>query len=135
MDAKAGSEPAKAGSHLSLVPAPSEKRSGGRRNAVMMPATIVCPDGATHPCVIRDMSATGAKLAISRRHRLPAEVTLAIPGQAVAYAVARQWQRGDFAGVVLAVAKPDADTSDADMPAPEMPAPEMPAPEMPGAAT
>ena len=123
MDAKAGSEAAKARSHLSLVPAPSEKRSGGRRNAVMIPATIVCPDGATHPCVIRDMSAAGAKLAISRRHRLPAELTLAIPGQAVAYTVARQWQRGDFAGVVLTLAKPDADTPDADKSALEMPDP------------
>lgn len=118
MDAKAGSEPAKAGSHLSLVPAPSEKRAGGRRNAVMIPATIVCPDGATHPCMIRDMSATGAKLAVSRRHRLPAELTLAIPGQAVAYPVARQWQRGDFAGVVLTLAEPDAEKPDAEKPGP-----------------
>ena len=130
MVAKAEPEPAEAGRHLSLVPAPAEQRVGGRRQKVMIPATIVCPDGATHACVIRDMSVTGAKIAIARRHRLPAGFTLAVPGRSGTYTVARQWQRGDFAGVVLVLPKPASQKPDS-----ETPDVEKPDVERPGAAT
>lgn len=105
MVADASPELPAAGSHLGLVPPASEKRLGGDRRGVMIPATILCADGAIYACVIRDMSPTGAKIGISRRHRLPADFMLAIPGRDFTYRVMRMWQRGDFAGVLLA--KPD----------------------------
>ena len=107
MVAKAWSELAASRNHLILMEPPPEKRSGGGRHTVMIPATITCPDGTTHACVIRDMSVAGAKLAISRRHRLPPGFDLTVPGYDHAYPVARKWQRGDFAGVVLTLPKPD----------------------------
>lgn len=94
-------EPSRIGAHLSIVAPPAENRLAGDRSKVMIPATIVCPDGITHACMIRNMSLEGAKLAISRRHRLPLDFALAIPGCDHAYPVTRKWQRGDFAGVVL----------------------------------
>lgn len=100
-------EPARIGSHLNVVAQPPEKRSGGDRRKVMLPATIVCPDGTTYACVVRDMSVMGAKLAVSRRHRLPLDFALMIPGRDFAYPVVRMWQRADFAGVTLALPKPD----------------------------
>jgi hypothetical protein len=91
----------------------SEGRAGDRREAgrsrVMIPATIRCPDGDEVACVLRDMSADGAKLSVSRRHPLPESFTLAIPGQGRAYAVRRRWQRADLAGIVLDLPQPKDD--------------------------
>lgn len=108
MVANSWPDPSKVGAHLSMVAQAPEKRLGGDRRKVMIPATIVCPDGITYACVIRDMSLTGAKISVSRRHRLPADFALAIPGRDSAYPVYRAWQRSDFAGVTLFVPKPDA---------------------------
>ena len=76
-------------------------KRGKDRRAVMIPATIYCPDGQAIACVLRDMSASGAKLAVSRRHRLPEAFTLVVPGRAHDYRVRRIWRRADFAGVTL----------------------------------
>ena len=64
-------------------------------------ATIRLDDGEEIPCVLRDLSLTGAKLAVSRRYRLPAVFCLVVHGREVAFPVQRAWQRGDFAGVML----------------------------------
>ncbi len=76
----------------------ADRRLGDRR-AVMIPATILGPDGEAIPCVLREMSAQGAKLSVSRRHRLPAAFTLSVPGRD--YSVRRIWQQADFAGIAL----------------------------------
>ncbi|WP_442919052.1 PilZ domain-containing protein [Methylobacterium sp. XJLW] len=66
-------------------------------------ATIRFDDGEEIPCVLRDLSPTGAKLAVSRRYRLPASFYLIVHGREIAFPVRRAWQRGDLAGVMLAV--------------------------------
>ena len=64
-------------------------------------ATIRLSNGDEIPCVVRDLSATGAKLAVSQRYRLPATFALVVHGRKTAFQVRRVWQRGDFAGVAL----------------------------------
>ena len=94
------------GSHSAPAAGAPQDRTGGERRAVMIPATIVCPDGDSYACVIRDMSPAGAKLSVSQRHRLPPAFTLAIAGRGGSYPVRRSWQRGDLAEVTLVVAGP-----------------------------
>lgn len=84
----------------------AEDRRFADRRAVMIPATIQIPGEEAIPCVLREMSAQGAKLSVSRRHRLPAAFTLTVPGRD--YAVRRIWQREDFAGITLDLAPPEA---------------------------
>ncbi|WP_409568404.1 PilZ domain-containing protein [Methylobacterium sp. J-072] len=78
-------------------------RRDGQRRAVLIPATIRCPDGESISCILRDMSPCGAKLSVSRRHRLPQTFTLTVPGHDTCDPVRRVWQRADTAGVVLAL--------------------------------
>ena len=79
----------------------AQNRRDNDRRGVMIPATITCPDGLEIPCILRDMSESGAKLSISQRHRLPEAFTLRVPGREHTYPVRRMWQRGDFAGIAL----------------------------------
>lgn len=95
-----------AATHRASAAGAPPDRSGGERRAVMIPATIVCPDGDSYACVIRDMSPAGATLSVSQRHRLPPEFILAISGREGDYPVRRSWQRGDLAEVTLVVADP-----------------------------
>ncbi|MER2194483.1 PilZ domain-containing protein [Methylobacterium brachiatum] len=76
-------------------------RRDGERRDVLIPATIQYPDGDSVPCIVRDMSPTGAMLSVSRRHRLPLTFTLAVPGHDTSYPVRRVWQRADAAAIVL----------------------------------
>jgi len=82
------------------VDAAANRRDGDRRE-VLIPATIRCPDGESISCILRDMSPGGAKLSVSRRHRLPPTFTLSVTGHETRYPVRRVWQRADAAGVVL----------------------------------
>ncbi|SFM59704.1 PilZ domain-containing protein [Methylobacterium pseudosasicola] len=80
-------------------------RRDGQRREVLIPATIRCPDGESFSCILRDMSPGGAKLSVSRRHRLPQTFTLSVPGHDTTYPVRRVWQRADAAGIVLDLPK------------------------------
>ena len=80
------------------------RREGGDRIETMRLATIRLDDGEEIPCVLRDLSLTGAKLAVSRRYRLPASFSLVVHGREVVFPVRRAWQRGDYAGVTLVAA-------------------------------
>lgn len=71
------------------------------RVAVMIPASIVLPDGLTITCVIRDMSIGGARLSIARRHRLGLTFPLHIPSFTHPFPMRRVWQNGDYAGAML----------------------------------
>ncbi|MFD0935404.1 PilZ domain-containing protein [Methylobacterium trifolii] len=82
----------------------TDKRDGGQRHATLRMATIELEGGETISCVIRDISLSGAKLGVARRHRLPEFFNLAIAGRDLTCRVRRAWQRGDFAGVTLVLA-------------------------------
>ncbi|MCJ2123950.1 PilZ domain-containing protein [Methylobacterium sp. J-077] len=88
------------------VDAAANRRVGERRE-VLIPATIQCPDGESIPCILRDMSPSGAMLSVSRRHRLPLNFTLSVPGHDTSYPVRRVWQRADAAGIVLDLPRSD----------------------------
>jgi hypothetical protein len=74
-----------------------EKRNAPRAD-VLGHALIVSPRGKAH-CVIRDLSATGAKLAVSRRLKLPQEFDLYLVQAKSTRRVIVRWREGDFAGV------------------------------------
>jgi len=82
---------------------PDNERRGRNRLPVLMPGTIVCEDGARFHCVVRDISSTGARIGIARKHRLPERFRLVTPNSASGYPMRRAWQRGDFAGLMLAL--------------------------------
>lgn len=82
------------------------RRDGGDRIPTMRLATIRLDNGEEIPCVLRDLSRTGAKLAVSRRYRLPMNFNLIVHGREAPFPVRRAWQRGDYVGVMLAAASP-----------------------------
>jgi hypothetical protein len=52
-------------------------------------------------CVIRDLSANGAKVELSHLHRLPPRFVLLHFSGAMAYEVVLKWRRGDLAGMAF----------------------------------
>lgn len=84
------------------VPTEQDRRAGGDRHPTLRLATIILANGEQIPCVIRDLSVTGAKLAVARRYRVPERFHLRVLGHD-AFAVERAWQRGDHVGVRLTV--------------------------------
>ncbi len=64
-------------------------------------AHITLSDGEIIPCVLRDVSASGARIAVARRHRLPEFFHLSVDGKDEICRVRRVWQRGDFAGITI----------------------------------
>lgn len=50
-------------------------------------------------CVIRDLSASGAKIELSHLHKLPPRFVLLHFSAAMAYEVVLKWRRGDLAGM------------------------------------
>lgn len=85
------------------APINKDRRAGGDRRATTRFATIILENGERIPCVIRDLSATGAKLGVARRFQLPERFLLQVKGREPAFPVQRAWQRGDHAGVQVAV--------------------------------
>lgn len=64
-------------------------------------ASIRLDNGEEIPCVIRDLSVSGAKLAVSARYALPAHFSIIVQGRDRAFPVRRVWRRGDLVGVTL----------------------------------
>ena len=54
-------------------------------------AVIQLDDGEEIPCVLRDLSPRGAKLAVSRRYRLPEHFVLIVHGREPPFRVRRAW--------------------------------------------
>jgi hypothetical protein len=75
----------------------SEARRAARRDVFGL-GVVLAPDLRVN-CVIRDLSATGAKLGISRRAKLPAKFRVALLKTKTVRHVVLKWRRGDFAGV------------------------------------
>jgi hypothetical protein len=74
-----------------------EKRRALRRN-VVGPALIIGP-GVEAICVIRDLSATGAKIEVASSVELPPAFNLLLRKTNSSRHVLLRWRRGDFAGV------------------------------------
>ncbi|MGC5779350.1 PilZ domain-containing protein [Methylobacterium sp. NFXW15] len=95
-------------SRNNLIPSRVERRGNdGTRSPVTLLASIQLANGEKLPCVIRDLSSTGAKLAVSRRYELPTEFNLFVRGRETQFPVRRMWQRGDHVGVKLIISMDD----------------------------
>ncbi len=79
---------------------PEDKR-GRRRYGTVMPATVVLPDYARIPCVVRDLSGSGAKINLSRRHTLPDRIWIVIPQMTITRRATLIWRNGEFAGIAF----------------------------------
>lgn len=84
---------------------PTTERRGPPRKDVLIPAIVVCDDGQENRCVLRDVSSTGAKIAVPRAHRLPDRFRIVTGHSPLGFQVTRAWQRGDFVGVRLDLPK------------------------------
>jgi hypothetical protein len=80
---------------------PASERRGLARKTVLIPAIAVCPDGIEYRCVLRDMSTTGARIAIPGRNRLPPRFKLVTGNRTDGFPMRLAWQRGDLAGLIL----------------------------------
>lgn len=78
-----------------------EQRDAARRETMRL-AKVILEDGETLPCVIRDLSLSGAKLSVARRHSLPREFLLSMTERDLTVPVRMAWRRGDFVGVTIA---------------------------------
>ena len=80
-----------------MANARAEKRKSPRAE-VHGEAIAIIPDGRKG-CVVKDLSATGAKLNIPRRSTLPAQFQLLLLKAKTTRRVTVRWRRGDFTGV------------------------------------
>ena len=76
---------------------PRNKR-GAPRVEVLGPALILAPD-VRADCVIRDLSSTGARIAISWRIKLPQQFDVLLLKTNSTRRCIMRWRRGDFVGV------------------------------------
>lgn len=83
-------------------PAPGEpdKRRASRREISYPVAIETVEDGAIHPCMILDISETGAKLTLRESAKLPDLFMLRLAGRRTAARHCRLvWREGDTIGV------------------------------------
>lgn len=76
-------------------------------------ARIVFNHGATTlDCVVRNLSATGAKLELSSAISVPTEFDLEIPQRSKVHRARMMWRDADFAGVLFVESDRPAETDD-----------------------
>lgn len=75
---------------------PNQRRAP--RVSVLGHGVIIAPDVRAH-CIIRDLSSTGAKLAVSKDIKLPAVFDVWLKKTRSKRPAILRWRRGDFAGV------------------------------------
>ena len=69
------------------------------RTETSLLAMIRLQDGTEIPCVVKDVSKSGAKLGIPRGCTLPKTFMFMINGRDLNYLVTLEWQRDRYAGV------------------------------------
>lgn len=74
----------------------AERRRDARKRLMLRVAKLRCL-GGEYPCVIHDVSATGAKLRLFHAHPVDSHMFLELAGGAL-YAIERRWMDGPFAG-------------------------------------
>lgn len=79
------------------------ERRAEPRLAVSAPGRIMHGDRLAlwADCVIKDLSASGAKIELSHLYRLPPRFVLLHFQEAVAFEVVLKWRRGDLAGMAF----------------------------------
>jgi hypothetical protein len=82
----------------SSSPEPNDEKRIASRRRVFGVGVIFARDSRVN-CVIRDLSATGAKLGVSRRAKLPQAFAILLLKTNTQRRVKLKWRRGDFAGV------------------------------------
>lgn len=70
-----------------------------RRHRTLKSGAVVLLDWSTIDCVIRDMSAAGARLRFPTVTRLPAAFGVMVLGEALLYPAEKRWIRGTDVGV------------------------------------
>jgi len=92
------SPPSAPGATAPPEPGTNAGRQIAPRRAVLGYCLVVAP-GIRANAIIRDVSATGAKIGINSRVKLPAEFHIVDPKTESARRVALKWREGDFMGV------------------------------------
>ncbi|ACA16866.1 type IV pilus assembly PilZ [Methylobacterium sp. 4-46] len=99
----------------------SEHRREVRLRTFLKGRIVFNNGNSSMDCLVRDLSATGARLALSETAVLPDAFDLHIPAKDKVYKAALRWRRADGVGVAFqedaAVAAPAAPTPGADVPA------------------
>jgi hypothetical protein len=71
------------------------------RLRTLLTGIIALDHNSTFDCVIRSLSAHGARIAIADAHRLPETFDLVIPHHRQTHRAALLWRHGEQAGLVL----------------------------------
>ncbi|SEP31989.1 hypothetical protein SAMN04487843_11137 [Methylobacterium sp. ap11] len=80
---------------------PAEDKRGRVRHVTSMPATIVISHYDQIPCIVRDLSDSGAKIGLSRRYVLSERFWIVIRHANVIRRASLMWRRGEFAGIAF----------------------------------
>ncbi|TNC15169.1 PilZ domain-containing protein [Methylobacterium terricola] len=78
-----------------------EDKRGSRRYGTSMPATVVLFNHGRVPCVVRDLSGSGAKIGLSRRYVLSDRLWIIIPHMNITRQASLVWRNGEFAGIAF----------------------------------
>ena len=93
----------------------AEKRAS-RRVRTVVTGRIVFNEGRSRvDCIVRDMSAGGARLRMVRPTIVPDAFELVVPLKETSYPASVRWRAGDEIGVALGAAHGDAETIDLDL--------------------
>jgi hypothetical protein len=76
-----------------------EDRRGSPRESGPLAGVVKLYSGRSMPCVVLNLSETGAKLKVSRDVVLPREFNLSIPARRVSWRVGVAWQQDGELGV------------------------------------
>lgn len=79
-----------------------ERRQGARQRLTMLVAKLRC-HGGEYPCIVQDVSESGAKLRLFHGHPPDTHMYLELSNGEL-YAVERRWIEGDFAGFLFSSA-------------------------------
>ncbi|MBX9934743.1 MAG: PilZ domain-containing protein [Methylobacterium sp.] len=72
-----------------------------QRNKTDWIGIIRTPDGSEIPCTVKDVSKTGAKIAVPASYTLPDSFMLKVVGKDYVCRVKLAWRRGHFAGLII----------------------------------
>jgi hypothetical protein len=79
-----------------------ERRLAPRLRTLLTGILVFDENGTTMDCLVRNLSAYGAKVVLNDAFRLPGEFNLRVPHHDQTYRAKVIWRRGDDAGLALA---------------------------------